>query len=822
VQQDLPSGTVTFLFTDVESSTRLLGELGTEDYASALSSHRERLRQVFAEHGGIEVDTQGDAFFVAFPTAPAALSAATKGMAALSEGPLRVRMGIHTGTPMGTDDGYVGIDVHRAARVMSAAHGGQVLVSETTRALAPADVRLRNLGRHRLKDLIEAQPLYQLGEGDFPPPKTLSQTSLPVQPTPLIGRETELADVLKLLDESRLVTLTGVGGSGKTRLALQVAAEFVDECSDGVWWVPLAALRDPALVESTIEQLVGAKNGLREHLADKHALLLLDNFEQVVAAAPLLAGLLSATSSLRMLVTSRERLALAAEYEYQVPTLGLEDAVALFTARARQTDARFQADEDVHKICRRLDGLPLALELAAARIKSLAAAAILERLDEALPVLTGGARDVPERQRTLRATMDWSYDLLSLSERQLFARLSVFAGGCTLDSAETVADAHVDTLGSLVDKSLVSHSNGRYSMLDTVRGYAHDRLDETGAADELHRRHAKFFLTLVEEAEHDLLGPTPGKWLEQLEVEHDNVRAGLDWLRSAGETEFAQRLAGAVWEFWCLRGHFNEGMHRLEEMLAMDERPTLARAKVLTGFVHLGVGAESDVQERKRRAEEALELYRVLEDPWGTAYAEFQLAQALAHEGDFESATPLIEESIARLREVGDEHRALQATRALAWCSQELGDVERSRGLTEDFLRRARETDDQQMEARALSGLGRVAADQGRVQEALELFADAYRVDREFGDPSRIAVELVSLAKALILAGKPNLAVQLLSLGVQRADDVGITGSRWVSRTSEEVATRAREQLGDKAFAEAWDAGRQLSADEAVELALSV
>jgi hypothetical protein len=409
----LPSGTVTFLFSDIEGSTRLLDDLGAEAYAAELAEHRRVMREAFAAHGGVEVDTQGDAFFAAFPDPEGALAAAAQAQAALTEGPIRVRMGVHSGEALLTDEGYVGIDVHRGARVMAAGHGGQVLVSQATYERLDGERDLTELGRHRLKDLTEPQPLYQLGDGDFPPLKTLYQTNLPVQPTPLVGREAELNDVLDLLAATRLVTLTGAGGSGKTRLPLQAAAELVDEFSDGVWWVSLSALRDPALVEPTIGETVGARDGLADHLRAKQTLLLLDNFEHLLEAGPGIATLLLEAPELRVLVTSRERLALAAEHEYPVPTLVVAEAVALFTARARQLKPAFEPDEHVEAICRRLDGLPLAVELAAVRVKILTPERILERLGQSLELLTGGARDAPQRQRTLRATIEWSYELLS-------------------------------------------------------------------------------------------------------------------------------------------------------------------------------------------------------------------------------------------------------------------------------------------------------------------------------------------------------------------------------------------------------------------------
>ncbi len=435
MRRDLPSGTVTFLFTDVEGSTQLLHELGDEHYAEALDEHRRVIRD--ACHEGVEVDTQGDAFFVAFPTAPAALEAAAQASTELASGPIRVRMGIHTGTPHVGEEGYVGVDVHRAARIAACGHGGQVLVSASTASLVGAG-RLRDLGEHRLKDLGAAEHIYQLGDEDFPPLASLHQTNLPVPSTPFLGRAEELSDVVGLLsrDDVRLLTLTGAGGTGKTRLALQAAAEVADGYPHGVWWVPLAVLRDPELVRAATEQALGATSDLVEHIGDRRMLLLFDNFEHVVEAASGVARLLADCPALDVLVTSREPLHLTGEQEYPVPPLRPEEGVDFFLARARAVEPDFAADQVVPEICRRLDELPLALELAAARVKALSAAQILERLEQRLPLLTGGASDLPERQRTLRATIEWSHELLSAEEQRLFARLAVFRGGCTLEAAE--------------------------------------------------------------------------------------------------------------------------------------------------------------------------------------------------------------------------------------------------------------------------------------------------------------------------------------------------------------------------------------------------
>ncbi len=564
-------------------------------------------------------------------------------------------MGIHTGEPLATDQGYVGVDVHRAARIAAAGHGGQVLVSQTTRELL-ADLELHDLGEHRLKDLTEPQPLYQLGDDEFPPLKTLYQTNLPVQPTPLVGREEELAEVLAMISEARLVTLTGAGGSGKTRLALQAAAELVDDYPQGVWWVSLAALRDPELVESTIAQVVGAKGGLGEHLRSQKTLLLLDNFEHLLSAVPRIAALLSEVPELRVLATSRERLAVAAEHEYQVPTLVPAEAVALFTARARQLKPGFEPDERVSDICRRLDGLPLAIELAAARVKVLRSEQILERLGQSLELLTAGGRDAPERQRTLRATIEWSYELLSEDERELFANLAVFAGSFDPEAAEAVCEAELDTLASLLEKSLLRQTeDGRFFMLETIHEFALERLQDGVEAEQLRRRHAEHFLELAEREEPHLLGTDEVEALRTLRDDLANLRAALETAIAAEDAETALRLAGALHPFWYLGGHFVEGRGWAERALSLGGTPT-QREKPLAAAgefaLHQGATAEA-----RRHFEERLAICAELGDPQRLSSAYTHLGHVSSAERDFSRALELYERSLPPEGQAGEDNR---------------------------------------------------------------------------------------------------------------------------------------------------------------------
>jgi predicted ATPase/DNA-binding SARP family transcriptional activator len=582
---ELPTGTVTFLFADVEGSTRFLNEVGPERYAEALAEYRHVVGDACARNSGVQVDVQGDGVFVAFPTASAAVVAARELSGAFSSGRMKVRVGIHTGTPLVTEDGYVGLDVHRAARIARAAHGGQVLISESTAALV--DDELQPLGEHRLPDLLEPLRLFQLGEGDFPAPTSLGTSNLPEQPTLFAGRERELAEVLALLRDSqvRLLTLTGAGGSGKTRLALQAAADAGTDYPDGVFWVPLQALRAPELVEPTIAQVVGARDDLADHLAPKRALLLLDNFEQVIRAARNLGELCARLPNLKILVTSREPLHLSAEREYPVPPLREREAISFFLERARAVRPDFEEDEAVLEICRRLDCLPLALELAAARVKALSTRDLLQRLDRRLPLLTGGPRDAPERQRTLRATIGWSYELLTSNARRLFASLAVFAGGCTLEAAEEVCRAEVDAIAELVDKSLLRREGERYFMLETIGEYALERLVAGGELAEFRQRHAEYYLELARSIEDMIRSPQAAALLDRLERDHDNLRAALAWL-SGATPDRALRLA-----VWGLAGR----LHSFADV-ALDHRNTIEAARLYRESLEIGRQLKDDLQ----------------------------------------------------------------------------------------------------------------------------------------------------------------------------------------------------------------------------------
>ncbi|HEY7259145.1 MAG TPA: adenylate/guanylate cyclase domain-containing protein, partial [Gaiellales bacterium] len=611
--RQLPTGTVTFLFTDIEGSTRLLHELGADGYADALGHHRRAVRDAFARHDGVEVDTQGDSFFIAFSTAPAAVAAAWEAQQALADGRISVRMGIHTGTPHVTDEGYVGPDVHRAARIAAAGHGGQILVSSSTASLIDGG-SVRDLGEHRLKDLAASERIYQLGDEPFPPLRSLHQTNLPVPSTPFLGRRRELTEVTGLLlsGGARLLTLTGPAGTGKTRLALQSAAEASDAYPDGVFWAPLAPLRDPSAFLEVAAQVVEAKGVLADRIADRRLLLVLDNFEHLIAAAPELAGLLAACPNLQLLVTSRELLRIPGEQAYPVPPLDPHDATELFTARARAADPRFEPTPVIERLCSQLDNLPLPLELAATRVAVLSPEQLLDRLSERLDLLKA-VRGVDPRQQTLRTTIEWSYDLLGEQERLLFERLSAFRGGAMLDAAEEICEADIDTFQSLIDKSLLRRQGERLWMLETLREYAAEQLELHGGASALADRHADYFIGLAEQATRG----APDEDVERtrrLYSELDNFRRAREWLVASGDVQRELRLATRA--FWCLWTHANlRELHRwlvsaLER--AADVNPSLRGAAL--GAAALAAANLGETEVAREHARESLALARERDD----------------------------------------------------------------------------------------------------------------------------------------------------------------------------------------------------------------
>jgi predicted ATPase len=668
--RSLPTGTVTFLFTDIEGSTRLLHALGPERYAEALGKHRRVLREAFTAHGGVEVDTQGDAFFVGFPTAAGAVAAATSGLEALAPGPITVRMGMHTGTPTVTDEGYVGIDVHRGARIAALAHGGQVLLSATTAALVGAEP-LRDMGRHRLKDFDAPAQLFQLGTVEFPPLRTPGAVDLPTPATHFLGRERELLEAATVwLDrDPRVLTIVGPGGTGKTRFSIELARFLAEEADGGTVFVPLAPVRDAGLIVPMIAASLGASGddaaAIATRIGEKQAHVVLDNLEQLLpGSARPLADLLAAAPALRLVATSREPLRIAGESEFDLPPMEEADAVALFLERAQAVRTDVSDSPAVHELIRRLDGLPLAIELAAARVKLLGPEQLLERIGQRLDLLKG-ARDADERHATLRATIAWSYDLLDDSEQRLFARLAVFRGGCTLDNAEQVCETDLDTLASLLDKSLLRRRTDpdreeRFWMLETIREFARERLDASGEENPLRRVQADRLIELADRAGLRAIADVSRAWdFDLVAPEIDNVRAVLEWALEH-DPERGLRLATWLESFWVVRDP-PEGAWWLERLLAQspESEPTL-RAGALRA---LG-GARDIFGEPDRAApcyRQSLELFVAAGDEIEAEHLRFRIAANTFMRGEAAAAWPLFEQALQTSRQLGNRIGECQA-----------------------------------------------------------------------------------------------------------------------------------------------------------------
>lgn len=787
--EDLPSGLVTFLLTDVEGSTRSW-EQDPTSMLEAMARHDALVAEAIEGHGGLLLKTrgEGDSAFAVFTRALDAAAAALRLQRTLDSEkwpqptPIRVRVAVHTGEAELRAGDYFGATVNRAARLRSIAHGGQTVLSQATeeqvRGLLSSEVSLRDLGEHRLKDLARPEHVFQLCHPDlvdrFPPLRSLQprQTNLPIQLTSFVGREAEIPEIAGLLAKTRLVTLTGSGGAGKTRLALHVGAESVDQFTDGVLFVELAPLSDPGLVPQALASILDVRESpdrplietLIDALRSKSVLLLLDNCEHVVdACAHLADGLLRACAELRILATSREPLGVPGEATFRIPSLPTPDvdvtspeliesfdAVRLFVERAALAKPGFGLNAGnasaVAQICSRLDGIPLALELAAAGLRSLSPEEVSERLDDRFRLLTGGPRTVLPRQQTLRAAVDWSYELLSQPERVLLRRLSVFAGGFTLGAVDAVCGDRLldgravdDLLRRLVDRSLVTASepmeSTRYSMLETIRQYAAERLLEAGEVEELRRRHAGWFVAFAEEAEPGLLGADQKTIMDRVEEEHDNLRQSLAWATDSGDgPSIGLRLAGALHRFWLPRGYIAEGRRWLEQALSRPGGAPLERVKTLAGAGLLAAYGHGDYAVARDFHREALEIARSTGDRAWIADSLLRLGSIEMVLDEWATASQLFEESLAIAREAGPQLVVIESLLDLASIATWRGQYEVARRRSEESLTLARSLGHIRQMGRCWGHLGRIAYAEADFEAARSLTLKKMSIDHELGD----------------------------------------------------------------------------------------
>jgi predicted ATPase/class 3 adenylate cyclase len=867
----LPTGTVTFFFSDIEGSTRLIQQLGGR-YPDVLLAHHTIQREALAANGGHELRTEGDSFFIVFKSALEACAGAAAVQKMLAQhawpedGHVQVRIGLHTGEATLVGNEYLGLDVHRAARVASAGHGGQVLISETTRVLVdhalPPGLTLKDLGVHRLKDLARPERLCQLTvdglPSDFPPLKTLETTpnNLPTQLTSFIGRGDQVREAKQLMARSRLLTLTGPGGTGKTRLSLQIAAELMDQFADGVFFVPLSAVHDAQLVPSAIAQALAISttgsrrpiDALLDHVREKRILLVLDNFEQVLEAAPIATQLLEGSTGLRVLVSSRIVLRVSGEQEFPVPPLALPDlkalpglaalsqfeAVRLFIERAVAVKPDFQATNEnapaIAGICERVDGLPLAIELAAARVKLFSPQALLSRLEKSLSALGSGARDAPARQQTLRGAILWSYDMLDGGGRRLLARFSVFARGGNLEQSEQVcgpaADPGEDVLESLdqlADQSLLRRlpdfDEPRFLMLQTIRDFALERLEESGEAPLIRDRHLEAFIALAQKAQSHLFGPQRKGWLDRLENDHDNFRAALEWAISSGNAPQAMRLGGSFWRFWQMRGHLHEGRARLGQILALPtsgDFPTerLAALEAAGGLAYW----QADMEAAQRFYDENLELTRQVGDKRAIANAIYNDAfPMLVNRTNIPHSKVLFEEALPLFRELGDDGGVARTL----WGLGNADYMGKNYGPAAATLQEARALfrtlDDRFMLAWSTHTLGLVGVGNGDADLGKQCFTQALRLFVEAQDVSGIILQLDNLSVTARLEGDPVRGTRLASAAVAQQT---LTGTSLGALLSQREGRTGREGLTETDAATAWSEGQALSLDEAIAYAL--
>jgi predicted ATPase/class 3 adenylate cyclase len=854
----LPTGTVTFLFTDIEDSTTLVHRLG-EAYRDVLEDHNRLLREAFAS--GVEVRMEGDAFLVVFAAATQALAAAVAGQRLLADhrwpagGRVAVRMGLHTGEGRLGGADYVGTDVHLGARVAAAGHGGQILASAATResAVPQNGVSLRDLGAHRFKGFVDPIRVFQVVTGDLPadfaPIRSVGVPphNLPTQSSDFIGRATEMEALFELVQTGRIVTLTGPGGIGKTRLALHVASRLLHRFTDGVFLVPLDAISEPHLVAPAIIQHLGvsAQAGrepvdvLVDHLADKHLLLVLDNLEQIVEAAPMVSMLSARAPGLAVLATSQTLLRVRGEVAYPVPPLGLPDlstgaadlgdAVALFAQRVRAADPSFvirpEDTATIAAIVSELDGLPLAIELAAARVRLFGLEGLRSRLRDRFHALGVGARDAPERHRTLRQAIQWSYGLLDDRDQEVLAHLGVFSGGFTLEGAEAVVPARLDpveAVASLLDKSLLRSSPGgwdlRFSMLRSIRDFARERLTAREDRDAVTGRFVDHLVVLAETAAPHLDAADQALWLDRLAADHDNIRAALDWCIATGATDAGLRLAGSTWRFSHRRGHLREGRDRLVTLLSMPGASPRARAIGLSGLAGIHYW-RSEFAAARTRYEEALDLYRRLGDTEGTAATLFGLSTTAALMGDVDAALDLAqrsEEAYVAAGSPGGARRVAAAAAFASWLDGRLEVADEAFRRVEESFREAAEGAD---ELQTCVARASIAFQLGRTVEAVTRIHECLEGMVATGDVTGTVMALEHLA-AMTAAERPEAAVRLGAGAARHREEGG--GHRPEAVGLQSVRSATARVLSPGRLDELWAEGEAMSLAELVEYARSL
>jgi len=860
---DLPL--FTFLFTDIEGSTKLW-ERYPDAMRGALARHDVLMRRAVADHQGRVFKTIGDAFCCAFTAAPDALAAALTVQAALSAWepdampPLRVRMALHTGQAEERDDDYFGPALNRVARLLAAGHGGQTLLSSAAREGAapdlPPGVTLRDLKSHRLKDLSQPERVWQADQtglpDDYPPLRSLGANNLPVQMTSFVGRAAELADVKDLLARHRLLTLSGPGGAGKTRLALQAAAEAAPD--DGVWMVDLAPLSDPERVASAVAQALDVREepgrpmlqALAGALRDKRLLLLLDNCEHLVGAVAALAhDLLLSCPHVRLLATSRERLNITGERVYAVPTLTLpdlsrpqtalglggSDAACLFLDRAALhpgfalTDAAAPA---LARLCHRLDGIPFTIELAAARTRSLTVEQVHDRLDQRFRLLTGGSRAALPRQQTLQGLMDWSYELLSGSERALLRCCSVFAGGWTLAATEAVGAGEgtedwevLDLLTSLVDKSLVVFDTERYRLLETVRLYARERLDETAAADAVRGRHAEYFCSLAADAEASLYGADAAASLDLLEAESDNLRAALDRLRARGNTEEALRLVNNLARFWQVRGHLSEGRGALEAALSQgDLEATSKRGAVALFYAGAIAHTQGDLLGAAALLTRCADAYRRLGEHDNVNIIRGNIGGLLIALGEYAQARAVLEEVLVYQQQAGHKGDLAGTLGNLGNLARLEGDYDAAGSHLTQSLVLWREIGNTHAISVQLNNLARIALRRDDPLAASGYVREAITLRRELGDVKGLLWSLDAAAALAAVQGLPGEAARLGGACEALAEAHGTAATPTEVAERDHFLAPARAALPAAEFDALWAQGRGLTLDEAVAAVL--